>query len=565
LTNDSGFQNETGVVTIAKGAITADHIKTLNLEVGNEIAMGDNATISWNNVTEKDEVATTTDVNDAKTEAINAASSDATTKADSAKSEAVNEVKGLGYQTSDQVTTITRNEISTATIRADQVLVDGDLMAFGATIGGWKITDGMISDDTETVGLCSGDTPQYESLVKDGNSPIRVYAGERVVEETQTPGEYSIDDGVVNIKISSTSEKPNSLYGTVIVKQIGYDGEFDDNSTLEVSDYTHSINDDDSIDIYFDYDYALSPNGIEVTFQYIVNDKKFMVLEDGSLYAEAASIRGNIESTSGKISGFTLSEGQMFYGEETDYFSFGRIEGVNKLRFYRSGDADDYILTDIDADGIKTNSLTATTIKNNEDRDVVRFGRTSKSPQNVTANYQITAVNNRNADGSYNITFSTKLTSKSGNPNPPSTITADVYYEVLRVGGFKYYPAKITLSAPTTVDQTVETSINSDEAIYFNDSRGDSIEFERTFVIDPGYVDVVGVYGGIVPLIRPDVEETSQDCPLGTNANPWPKIYGKEIYIERDGGWHTIATIISGLEERIQKLENKLNGVGGVT
>lgn len=44
-----------GVVTIAKGVITADYIKTLGLQVGNQISMGPNATISWQQVTDKPE------------------------------------------------------------------------------------------------------------------------------------------------------------------------------------------------------------------------------------------------------------------------------------------------------------------------------------------------------------------------------------------------------------------------------------------------------------------------------------------------------------------------------
>lgn len=46
---DGAFNND--VVTITQDTITAPFIKTLNLEVGNEIKMSANATISWENVT----------------------------------------------------------------------------------------------------------------------------------------------------------------------------------------------------------------------------------------------------------------------------------------------------------------------------------------------------------------------------------------------------------------------------------------------------------------------------------------------------------------------------------
>ena len=58
LSNDSDYQNTTGVVSIAKGAITADYIKTLNLQVGNQISMGPNAKIEWSNVNNTPDVAT---------------------------------------------------------------------------------------------------------------------------------------------------------------------------------------------------------------------------------------------------------------------------------------------------------------------------------------------------------------------------------------------------------------------------------------------------------------------------------------------------------------------------
>ena len=198
LTNDSGFQNQEGVVTIAKGSITADYIKTLNLEVGNQIQMGSDATISWDKINSKpNDIATITNVADAKTEAINAASedatlkaneaqqnaisaasSDATAKANDAKSKAISEIENKGYQTSDQVTTITRNEISTATINAEQINV-GDLNAFGATIGGWHVTESGIETEQETVGLLSDkDTYTLSSLVdEDVQSNVSIYAG----------------------------------------------------------------------------------------------------------------------------------------------------------------------------------------------------------------------------------------------------------------------------------------------------------------------------------------------------------------------------------------------------
>lgn len=55
--NDAGYQNAIQVTQITKDTVTAPFIKTLNLTVGNEILMGDNATISWSQVTGTDNVA----------------------------------------------------------------------------------------------------------------------------------------------------------------------------------------------------------------------------------------------------------------------------------------------------------------------------------------------------------------------------------------------------------------------------------------------------------------------------------------------------------------------------
>ena len=153
LENDSGFQDETGVVTIAQGTITADFIETLNLKVGEQIQMGDDAEISWENVTGGKE----------------------------------------------EVTKITQSEISTATIRADQINAE-DLNAFNATIGGWSIDEDSI--EANGIGLYSEDAMTQPSLVDgDKRTPVRIYTHpapttqsiEIVQEITTENGKETID------------------------------------------------------------------------------------------------------------------------------------------------------------------------------------------------------------------------------------------------------------------------------------------------------------------------------------------------------------------------------------
>ena len=62
-------KEQTAADKYIKNQITADHIATLGLEVGNQIKMGANATISWNNVSQKpNNLATTDDIQGLKTE-----------------------------------------------------------------------------------------------------------------------------------------------------------------------------------------------------------------------------------------------------------------------------------------------------------------------------------------------------------------------------------------------------------------------------------------------------------------------------------------------------------------
>lgn len=58
--NDSGYQNAIQVTQITKDTVTAPFIKTLQLSVGDEIVMGENATISWAKVSSKPTIPTKT-------------------------------------------------------------------------------------------------------------------------------------------------------------------------------------------------------------------------------------------------------------------------------------------------------------------------------------------------------------------------------------------------------------------------------------------------------------------------------------------------------------------------
>lgn len=60
--NDTGYQNAIQVTQITKDTVTAPYIKTLDLYVGEHVQMGENATISWGQVTGTDNVAEKGDI-----------------------------------------------------------------------------------------------------------------------------------------------------------------------------------------------------------------------------------------------------------------------------------------------------------------------------------------------------------------------------------------------------------------------------------------------------------------------------------------------------------------------
>lgn len=127
--NDSGYQNAIQVTKITKDTVTAPFIKTLNLTVGNEIIMGSNATISWNNVTNQPTIPSRT-------------------------SQLTND---SGYQNSSQVTTITKNTITTSYVNALNITagsvaaenITGTYIS-GKTISGGKIIGTEISNGNGT-------------------------------------------------------------------------------------------------------------------------------------------------------------------------------------------------------------------------------------------------------------------------------------------------------------------------------------------------------------------------------------------------------------------------------
>lgn len=121
LINDSGFKNFEEVVQISKDTITAPFIASLNLKVGNEIQMGENAVISWGNISGTDNVATKDEIPTVPTNI-----SDFTNDAGYITAADVPEMP-----TEEYITTISRNSITSEVIKGWNLEV-GNQVKMGA-------------------------------------------------------------------------------------------------------------------------------------------------------------------------------------------------------------------------------------------------------------------------------------------------------------------------------------------------------------------------------------------------------------------------------------------------
>ena len=190
--NDVNYQNDIQVVQITKDTITAPYIKTLDLYVGEHIKMGENATISWSQVTGTDNIAKKSDV--PSDEYITSITKDTVTTSyiKSLNLEVGNEIlmgenaviswnnitdqpsipsktsqltNDSGYQNESQVTTITKNTITTEYIDALNITA-GSVAAENITgttitgkdiiLGGEDNGDGSITvKDSEGAIICT--------------------------------------------------------------------------------------------------------------------------------------------------------------------------------------------------------------------------------------------------------------------------------------------------------------------------------------------------------------------------------------------------------------------------
>lgn len=184
-------------------------------------------------------------------------------------------------------------------------------------IAGWNISKDQISKNG--IGMYSGDENTEASLVEEGkSSPIRFYTGLYSSEKIY------VKDYITSIQVSVS----NSWQDPITVPSTGYFSYTIGNneivlnknevsvaigqsiSGLKINNtafgfYSHSLKDGS---LYLDLNnfIKLFPDFIDYDSMKF-STPKFKVLEDGSLYASAASIEGDINATSGKIGNCTIS------------------------------------------------------------------------------------------------------------------------------------------------------------------------------------------------------------------------------------------------------------------
>ena len=215
--------------------------------------------------------------------------------------------------------------LNDGSLYASAASIEGNVTANSGSIGGWNIDKQSLYKND--VGLYTDDNLTTNSLVTSGStSPIRICAGLPQINSQGQLAEFSVgrissngdftaiktatdityfyaekNENQVSLDITGA---PYSISATAVKMKIGKHIEILSlvASQTKVTAASNSI-------------YNVMVSGAPTTTYYIsknaferffVLDSKFKVLEDGSLYASAASIEGNINATSGKIGNFEI-------------------------------------------------------------------------------------------------------------------------------------------------------------------------------------------------------------------------------------------------------------------
>ena len=183
----------------------------------------------------------------------------------------------------------------------------------GGTIAGWNISEDAIYKDN--VALCTGNEEMDSLITENTKSNVRfkVSSGERLV--TLTSGEKYSSGAVVYLYSQKCSE-----YGSLIeyyggISAEGYTSTGSSLGPLLENEAWFATNKkvyyDKTKEMYcIEFNLALGAADYLSDFfsQIIVKNNPVAILEDGSLYAQAADITGNITTTKGFIGNCEITE-----------------------------------------------------------------------------------------------------------------------------------------------------------------------------------------------------------------------------------------------------------------
>ena len=208
---------------------------------------------------------------------------------------------------------------SDGVLNASGANINGTINAVNGSIAGWQIDGDKIYKDG--VGMSSGDVVVNSLAENSSTSSVRIFAGcdYYSVESGRYTSIEEVLDNAGNVvgmlyKGHYDVEQQNGYVKNAEIKDVVlHTGDGTSGSVMGGQYHTFSAEVDGNRIFYTIYldgynksymEYA----SIQCIIQYVfvsddIGHYKFMVLEDGSLYAKAANISGHIEATSGSFSG----------------------------------------------------------------------------------------------------------------------------------------------------------------------------------------------------------------------------------------------------------------------
>ena len=204
---------------------------------------------------------------------------------------------------------------------ASAAQIKGQITANGGNIGGWELGNDLLTSGS--VGLYSGNKNVNTSLVDlTTTSPVRIFAGINltVSKLVFSDAESLSTNRSVFTDLSFTINETNEYFELNPNTELLIDN---DQKYLQINDQSailKRVSSKEEVKKYNNSFYIENVNGntiIYISRNTLLTESKFKVLEDGSLYASAASIEGNINATSGSIGGFRIEEGELKGQTET--------------------------------------------------------------------------------------------------------------------------------------------------------------------------------------------------------------------------------------------------------